>query len=294
LIRNVFLAGCAAAMLLFACSNNHAGPSGSGLVEGTQLVLSAEAAGRLMALYAGEGSLVNEGDTIAMIDTVDAALRLKQAAAAKSAAEAKLRMAELAVEQAVIAFDLATKELRRINQLMISGNANQQQLDMAEHAFEQARIARDQARASLAVSKAELESATAAENLLIRQFDNCFPVAPVAGMVAEKYIEPGELISHGKPLVELIRLDTVWVKIYLNSADIAKLRLGQKALVDPEDGSTLPLEGVITWISDQSEFTPKNVQTKEARADLVFAVKATVANIEGKLKIGMPVSVRIL
>ncbi len=291
--RTIPLAGCAAALILSACSNNHSGPLGSGLVEGTQLVISAEATGRLLALYVDEGSNISEGDTIALIDTVDVALRLMQARAAKNASAAKLRMAELAVDQAAIAHDLAAKELRRIEQLMTSGTANQQQLDMAEHAFEQAGLARNQAEASLAASKAELESATAAENLLFRQFENCFPTAPTSGLISKKYVESGELIGPGRPLVELIKLDTVWVKIYLNSADIATIKHGQKAFIDIEDGSTPPLEGFVTWISDQSEFTPKNVQTKEARADLVFAVKITIANADGKLKIGMPVSVKI-
>jgi HlyD family secretion protein len=112
-------------------------------------------------------------------------------------------------------------------------------------------------------------------------------------VVINKFVEVGELIGVGKPLVKIAKLDTVWVKVYLPPSDLTRISLGGHALVDPEDGRNKPLEGKVSWISDQAEFTPKNVQTKEARADLVYAVKITIPNPGKVLKIGMPVSVKI-
>lgn len=288
------IVGGSVALLLFACSENNRQPSGSGFVEGLRVMVSAETVGRLMETYLDEGNDIAEGDTIALIDTVDTMLKLTQARAAQNAIAAKVRVSELAIEQASINYDLADKEFQRVSQLLGSGTANQQQFDLAKHSLEQARLGRQQAIAAHTANLAELESAKATVNLLAEQLSNCFPISPLTGTVVKKFIEPGELIAPGKPLVELARLDTVWVKIYLPPHDLTRISLGQKALVDPEDGKTSPLEGIVIWISDQAEFTPKNVQSKQARADLVFAVKIKIPNNERKLKIGMPVSVKIL
>jgi HlyD family secretion protein len=109
--------------------------------------------------------------------------------------------------------------------------------------------------------------------------------------VVTRYVESGELVAIGKPLVKVARLDTVWVKVYLPPSDLTRIKLGGRAEIDPEDGRSRPLAGSISWISSEAEFTPKNVQTKEARADLVYAVKITIPNPDQTLKIGMPVLV---
>ena len=149
------------------------------------------------------------------------------------------------------------------------------------------------ARSSLKAAGADLARIRANIDLIQQQIADCTPVAPLDGTVVTTYVDPGELAVAGKALVRIAGLDTVWVKIYLPPKDLTRIGLGDEALVDPEDGRTEPFKGRVSWISPEAEFTPKNVQTKEARADLVYAVKVTVSNPEEELKIGMPVMVRI-
>jgi len=147
-----------------------------------------------------------------------------------------------------------------------------------------------QAKASLDAAQAGLDKVLVEIALIEQSLDNCTPHAPISGWIVQEYISAGELISPGKGIVKIASLDTVWVKVYLPSSDLAKIEIGGSAQIDPEDDLESYLDGTISWISSEAEFTPKNIQTKEARADLVYAVKITIPNENERLKIGMPVS----
>jgi HlyD family secretion protein len=282
-----------AVAILISCGGKENVSSGSGFIETTEVTYSAQTAGQLEAIFYDEGRNVESGDTLAMIDTTDVMLRLRQAQAAGEAAATRLNIASINVKQAANNLDLASKEYDRISSLIKTGSANQQQYDQTQNALVRAQLAEQQARASQQAASADLKNAQAQIALLRQQVSDCFPVSPLSGTIIDKFVEPGELISIGKPLVKIDRLDTVWVKIYLPPRDLTGIKLGGHALVNPEDGHTRPLDGAITWISSEAEFTPKNVQTKEARAGLLYAVKITVANPDHVLKIGMPVFVTI-
>ena len=166
-------------------------------------------------------------------------------------------------------------------------------IDSAENAFNQASLARKQSAAALNAAKANLAKIEAEVALLRKRFNDCFPTSPISGRITNEYVDTGELVITGKPLIKIARLDTVWVKVYLPPSDLTRIKLGDRAEIDPEDGRETPIAGYVSWISSEAEFTPKNVQTKEARADLVYAVKIIIPNPEEQLKIGMPVSVTI-
>jgi HlyD family secretion protein len=283
----------AVVLLIASCGNNNVPPGGSGLIEATEIVVSSEVSGQLKSLRFDEGDSIAKGDTIAEIDTVTTMLRLRQAEALREVAETKVKVSAINIEQSSYSLDLAKKEYDRVSALITSGSINQQQYDKTETAYNQAILSKKQADAAYQAALAELANAEAAIALLEKQLDDCFPQSPESGMITNKFVEVGELIGIGKPLVEIAKLDTVWVKVYLPPSDLTRISLGGHALVDPEDGRSKPLEGKVSWISDQAEFTPKNVQTKEARADLVYAVKITIPNPGKILKIGMPVSVKI-
>ncbi|HBZ01487.1 MAG TPA: hypothetical protein DEO84_09240 [candidate division Zixibacteria bacterium] len=291
-MRKIYFA-FAIALLLVACGHKKNIPQGSGLIETTEVTFSPQIGGQLMTLYFDEGQNVISGDTLAMLDTTTVMLRLRQAEAAGEAAKNKVNISGINIKQSSNTLSLANKEFKRISTLITSGSANQQQLDQVQNAMSQAQLARDQAEATERTAQADLENANAQIALLHKQVNDCFPVSPVDGVVVDKFFEVGELVAVGKPLVKIARLDTVWVKIYLPPADLTRISLGGHALIDPEDGSTKPLDGIITWISSEAEFTPKNVQTKEARAGLLYAIKITIANPNQILKIGMPVMVTI-
>ena len=282
-----------AALAASSCGTDNDVPAGSGFVEATEVVVSAETGGRLERLDAEEGETVKTGQAIALIDTTRLALQLAQARAQSEAAAIQLETASLQLKKAALDSTLAHTDFKRIQDLIASGSANRQQYDQAGNRYEQAVLAGKAAAAAVAAARAELARAEAASRLMERQLRDCRPVAPLRGKVVTTYVEPGELVTVGKPLVKIAGLDTVWVKIYLPPGDLTGIKLGKRAEVDPEDGREEALAGVVTWISPEAEFTPKNVQTKGARADLVYAVKVTIPNPNEELKIGMPVMVRI-
>jgi len=279
--------------LIVSCGNRTSPPGGSGLIEATEIVVSSEVSGQLKSIRFDEGDSIAQGDTIGEIDTVTTMLRLHQAQATRQMAETKIRVSSINIEQASYNLDLAKKEYDRVASLLKAGAITQQQYDQTETAYNQAILSKKQADAAYEAAVAELANTKSAIALLGKQLNDCFPRSPESGVITNKFVEVGELIGIGKPLVKISRLDTVWVKVYLPPSDLTRISLGGHALVDPEDGRSKPLEGKVSWISDQAEFTPKNVQTKEARADLVYAVKITIPNPGKILKIGMPVSVKI-
>ncbi len=276
-----------------ACSDTNDIPGGSGFIEATETVVSAEVTGRITVMHVIEGDHVQKGDIIAEMDTVNTGLRLNQARAMKRASEKRVKIALIAIEQAEQSVRLASKEYERAQSLIKSGSVNKQLYDQAETAYQQALLSRRQAEASHESAMADLDKIFSDIELLEQQLEDCFPRSPQPGVVANKYMEAGEWAAVGRPIVKIASLDTVWVKIYLPPSDLTAIQLGGRARIDPEDGRATPIEGTISWISNEAEFTPKNVQTKEARADLVYAVKITIPNTDAALKIGMPVSVTI-
>jgi HlyD family secretion protein len=281
------------AFLLISCGGKENIPSGSGFIETTEVTYSAQTSGQVKAIYHAEGQDVEAGDTLAMIDTTDIMLHLRQAQAAGEVAVTRLNIASINVMQAANNLELANREFDRISSLIKTGSANQQQYDRAQNARIQAELAQKQAHASRQAASADLKSAEAQIALLQQQVSYCFPLSPLNGTVIDKFVESGELVSIGKPLVKIDRLDTVWVKIYLPPRDLTRIKLEEHAFVSTEDNRTKPFDGIITWISSEAEFTPKNVQTEQARAGLLYAVKITIPNQDHILKIGMPVFVSI-
>jgi HlyD family secretion protein len=284
---------CAGFIAVISCSKKNPYPGGSGFIEATETVVSAEVAGRIETIYVDEGYAVKYGERLASLDTLTTILRLRQAEAAKQVAEKQIMIASLRIEQSTQDLDLAEKEYERVTKLITSGSVNRQLFDQTETRYHQAVVSKKQAVAAYESAKAQLLEAEAEQALLEKQLRDCHPKAPVPGIVSDKYVEVGDWIGIGKPLVKIAKLDTVWVKVYLPPADLTRITLGGQASIDPEDGRDQPMTGAVSWISPEAEFTPKNVQTKDARADLVYAVKVTIPNPEGTLKVGMPVSVTI-
>ncbi len=276
-----------------SCNNRDLSPGGSGFIEATEVVVSSETSGQLKALRFDEGDQIMQGDTIGEIDTVTIMLRLHQAEASRKTAETKVKVSGINIEQAAYNLDLAKKEFDRATSLLKSGSVTQQQYDKIETAYNQAILSKRQADAAYEAAVSESTQVESGIMLLNKQLNDCFPRSPESGTIVTKFTEVGELIGTGLPLIKIAKLDTVWVKVYVLPQDLTKITLGGHAQIDPENGQKQPMDGKVSWISDEAEFTPKNVQTKEARADLVYAVKITIPNPGKILKVGMPVSVKI-
>ncbi len=281
-------------LVMVSCGGNNSAPGGSGLIEATEVIISAKAAGHIEQLFLKEGDIALLNDTVAMIDTITIRLQLNQTEALRLSAETQLEIAGINIEQVHLNLSLVKKEFERAKNLIKTGSVNQQQYDQSETAYNQAVLSKKQAEAAKRSAEANLQKILAEIAILTRRFNDCFPLAPSKGVVTDKFVEVGELVNIGAPLIKIADLDTVLVKVYLPASDLTQIKLGDKAEIDPEDGSSQPLTGTIIWISSEAEFTPKNVQTKEARANLVYAVKISIPNLQQVLKIGMPVSVKIL
>jgi HlyD family secretion protein len=280
------------ALILLSCGKTETLLNGSGLIEATEVTLSSQVNGQLIQRYFDEGQKIASGDTVALIDTSRVMLNLRQSQAMGEVAKTRLQASGISIKQASFNIDLAKKELDRAETLVQSGSANQEQFDQAKNAYNQALLAKQQAESAQNTAQADFDNSNAQIALLQKQFNDCTPTSPTSGIVVDKFVEPGELLNIGKPIIKIANLDTVWVKIYLPAGDLPRISLGGHATVDPENGAA-PLYGAVSWISSEAEFTPKNVQTKEARADLVYAVKVTIPNSGQILKIGMPVMVTV-
>jgi HlyD family secretion protein len=239
-----------------------------------------------------EGTQVSAGDTLLVIDTTNLQLQLNAATAGLAAMRQELETARVRVKQARESQQYAKRERDRIARLYKSGTATERTFDEVEHQYQQAVLATEAAAASLKTLQARIEKTQADIALIEKQLADCHPAAPFSGRVTEEFVEVGELLAPGRPIAKVSRLDTLWVKVYMDAGDFASVRLGEAATVDTESGGKT-YAGTVVWASDEAEFTPKNVQTKDARANLVYAVKVEVANSDNRLKIGMPVYVTV-
>jgi len=287
-----FVLAIAQLLTFTGCGGENARIGGSGLLEADESIVSAETAGRVVSLRFDEGSQVKRGDTLLTIDPSRLELELASALAGKEVVQARLQTAKLQFEKSKESERFAQAERDRIANLVKSGTATQKQLDQLEHEYALAVLGRQGALANISASKAELEKIKADINRIRRQLKDCYPVSPMAGTITEKYVKAGELLQAGRPIAKISGLDTLWVKAYLPAADLVQIKVGDKATVDTESGGR-NYTGKVVWTSEEAEFTPKNVQTKKSRANLVYAVKVRIPNTDGMLKIGMPVFVTI-
>jgi HlyD family secretion protein len=277
---------------VIGCSETAQKPGGSGMLEADESTVSSEVVGKVLKMNFDEGTPFKAGDTLLVIDTTNLQLQLAAALASRNAASAQLETAQLQVKKASETESYAQTERNRVATLLKSGTSTQQKLDQLDHDLAQAKLTRQTAQANVTALNAQLTKIDADINLIRQQLDDCFPIAPIPGIVTDKYIDKGEFLAPGKAIAKISRLDSLWVKVYLPAGQFANIKLGDSATVNTESGGKKYV-GRVVWTSDEAEFTPKNVQTEESRANLVYAVKVRMANSDGSLKIGMPVFVTI-
>lgn len=302
----------------------------SGHVEATEVRLAPEMGGRLLTLEVKEGDRVQAGQRILTLDATDLQLAIARARTEQASAEAQLRLvrasartedveqAEAQVEAAQAdipaaraELDAATADLQRFELLLSRKSGSQKQRDdaatrrdvaMARVEAAEKRVAAAQAalarvkagarREEVAVAASRVATTEAAINTLEDQLKDAVLVSPVAGVVTEKLAEAGEVVAPRAPVVVITDLDHAWADVYVPEPAVPRLRLGQAATLFTDAGGS-GLTGVVTYISPKAEFTPRNVQTADERAKLVYRVRVTVDNAAGVLKQGMPVDAEI-
>ena len=287
----------------------------SGTVEAREVDLAFQVSGRIAGLAVDEGDAVKAEQPVATLDASDYELALRTATAQMEAARAalavlqagtraqELRVAEAKLAQAQADLDYARGEFKRVAELIPRKLAAENQLDLARQRQNVALAGVEQARQNLALLRegprreeidraaAELRARQAAVETARRQLDYTQAHSPVAGVVAVRLAEVGEVVSSGKPVLRIAELGRPWVRAYLNETDLPRVRLGQPAEVRVDGLPGKVLAGRLVFISPDAEFTPKTVETRALRVDLVYRVKIEVENPEGALKLGQPADV---
>lgn len=285
-------------LLLLSCGNNDNEYDASGTFEATETIVSAEANGKILALNMNEGDLLKIGQQIGYIDSTQLYLSklqlLKnQKAVLSGRPEIDPQLKALESEKAS-----AVSDKKRI-EILVQGNvASQKQLDDAQMriAVLQSKIEATKSSLSTTTSALNDQGATvgAQLDLLQDQLRKCKIINPIDGTVLTKYTAVYEMAIMGKPLYKIANLSTMILRVYVTADQLSQLKINQtvKVFVDFGKDKTKEYSGRITWISDQSEFTPKTIQTKDERANSVYAIKITIPN-DGYLKIGMYGGIKI-
>jgi len=290
----------------------------SGNAEVTEVNAGFKLAGKIEKLFTDEGMKINEGDKLAVLDSPEIEYQLEQSKAFLS--EAQIRLAELKagtrpqeivqaraqLNSAGAELEKAKKDYERAERLFKNNAISTQQMELEKKVYDVS-LSRHKTTAealSLAKEGPRIEEIKAAESR-VRQAESAVSiaeermkdtvlVAPLAGVVLRKNVEAGEVVSTGMPVFTIGDIENPWVKVYIKEDKLGLVKLNQKAEVTTDSYPGRKYEGIVTYISSEAEFTPKNVQTQEERVKLVFGVKVSVKNINDELKPGMPADVKIL
>lgn len=286
-----------AAVLLAACQNKEKYDA-TGIFEANTVTVSAETSGNLVMFNVEEGDSIVAGQQVGLVDTVLLALQKKQIQSQQLATEKS--SPDIAAQAAALRSQIAHQqsECDRIARLLADGAATQKQSDDANAQLRTLRGQLEGLLSSLDKNRSSItESASALQyqkEQIEEQIRKSSITAPITGTVLQKYAERGEYASPGRPLFKLANLDDIYLRSYFTASQLAYIRIGQEVTVVADFGGDEQYEyrGIITWIAQESEFTPKSIQTRDSRANLVYAVKIAVIN-DGRLKLGQYGEVRL-
>lgn len=281
-----------AAILLASCSNSENNYDASGAFEAEETIVSSEASGTIRRLDITEGEALKAGQLIGYIDSTQLYLKKKQIEAQVAAVLSKRPdiAAQLAALQAQL--KAAETEKTRLTNLVNASAAPAKQLDDVNAQIDVLKKQIEAQQSALGIASTGINQESVALQVQVEQLNDqlakCRLVNPVDGTVLTQYTRANELATPGKPLYKIADLSTLTLRAYITGSQLPQVKLNQKVkvLVDDGKGGYVTHEGIITWISDKAEFTPKTIQTKEERANLVYAIKIDVKN-DGSLKIGM-------
>lgn len=285
-------------LILFGSCKHTPDYDASGIFEATTITVSAETAGKILSMSVSEGDCVSIGEQIAVIDTTSLILQKKQIESQRASAESV--SPDLVAQASALRSQIAHQqhECDRFSRLLASGATTQKQYDDAKAYLN---TLRGQLSALLSTLDKNRNSITDNATALQYQIDQIMEMisksvinSPSGGSVLIKYAEPGEYATPGKPLVKLADLNDLYLRAYFTVSKLANIKIGQNVTVIADFGGDEQYEypGRITWISEESEFTPKSIQTNDSRANLVYAVKIAVKN-DGRLKLGQYGEVRL-
>lgn len=303
---NIKLIIPAAMLLVVSCKNGNGDIDASGVFEAEEVIVSSELAGKILQFEPAEGDQVKAGDSVALIDATNIRLQKEQVEASIGTLSGKttdvsLQIGLLQNQLKVQESQLATMERERIRfeNLVKADAATQKQLDdivgQIDQVKRQMNVTRQQIKVQQDVTGTQNRGILSEKEPLNKrvaqledQLQRSVVINPVNGTILTKYAKAGEITAPGKALYKVADLGTLRLRAYLDGNQLAQVKLGQsiKVKVDDGKGGFRTYDGKLSWISDKAEFTPKTIQTKDERANMVYAVKIDVRN-DGLLKIGM-------
>jgi HlyD family secretion protein len=278
--------------LLTACSNGENNFDATGNFEADEVIVSAEASGKILKLDIEEGQTLEAGQVVGFIDTTQLYLRKKQLEYSISAVLARQPDANSQLSTIQEQLATANREKQRVENLLKADAATQKQLDDLNAQIELLKKQYDALQKSLTITTKSLQSETlplkAQLDQVTDQLKKSKITNPQAGTVLTKYAQQDEVANTGKALYKLADLSTITLRVYISGTQLSQIKIGQDVSIQVDSGEKdyKKYTGKITWVSDKAEFTPKTIQTKEERANLVYAVKISVKN-DGYLKLGM-------
>jgi HlyD family secretion protein len=283
----------------------------SGHIEATQVRLASEVGGTLLEAPLQEGALVQQGTLVGRLDTANAEHELARARAEAAAADARLRLllagtriedlnrAEQQVAQAQAELDNATRDVDRLDPLAEKGTATEKARDdartrqqvaqrqVAAMRAELDKLIKGPRREEIETARAQRAGAEAAVAAVAQRITEATVLAPRDGVITDRIAEPGEVLPPGAPIAVLTDLAHPWLDVYVDEPSLSHIKLGEAVQVRV-DGQDKPFTGTVSYVAQVAEFTPKNVQTPEERAKLVFKIKVALDNASGIFKPGMP------
>ena len=293
----VFSVIAAVGIVFTACSSGDKDADAFGNIEAVEILVSSEGSGQIENLNIEEGDKLNVNQNVGVIDTMS--LHLQKVQLQKSIEVIYAKLPDIVSEINVLKEKLANAELeqRRIRNLFKSEAATDRQLDDINSLVKVIKKQITATSSSLNIKQkgllAEVAPISANIKLLDYRISKSNILSPVNGTILTKYAYSGEITALGKPLFKIANLDSLLCRAYISENQLEKVKLGGKVSVftDTQKDTQKEFPGRVTWISDKAEFTPKVIQTKEQRMNLVYAVKVLVPN-DGSLKIGMPARVK--
>ncbi len=279
-------------LFIFGCGAGKGKFDATGTFESEEIIISSEANGKLVRFDVEEGAALKQNQLVGIVDTVQLFLKKKQLEESVKAVLSK--QPDITAQLAALDEQIktASTEKKRIENLVKAGAATTKQLDDVNSQLEVLNKQYDAAKSNLTITKKGLQSETLPLQAQIEQIQDQLSksriVNPAEGTVLTRYAKQNEVTGAGKALYKIADLSTMTLRAYVNGDQLGQIKLGQKVkvFVDKGNGDQKEMEGEIYWVSSKAEFTPKTIQTKDERANLVYAIKVKVKN-DGYVKIGM-------
>lgn len=279
---------------LVSCNKSNEKADGYGNFEATEVTISSEANGKIEFLKLEEGDILESNAQVGLIDTTQLYFNKQQLIASKGTVFSKSK--NVLSQTNVLKEQLKTTliEKKRIQNMFAENAATKRQVDEMDG---KVNVLNEQIK-SVATQNAPIVNEVQAIEVQIEKINDQIRkskiINPIKGTVLAKYVEPNEITSFGKPLYKIADISEMTLRVYVSETQLAQIKSGQKVIVKIDaENDMKSYDGTISWIASSAEFTPKIIQTKEERVNLVYAVKVKVKN-DGSLKIGMPAEMWIV